>query len=263
MIAGGADRAIIGISLKMYMGFGQTVSWSERIADIARHHRAVADGLTELFVLPSLPAISRCIDIFAGSNVDVGAQNLFWDDVGPFTGEVSAAMLAEMGCSYAEVGHAERRRIFGESDGVVAAKAVAALRNGLTPVVCVGESTRTTPEQAARSCIGEVAVVVEAARAQGRSAPLVVAYEPQWAIGAAEPAPVDYIRQVCSAISGWLAGQPTATGSRIVYGGSAGPGLLGQLGGVVDGLFLGRRAHDPVAVAAILDEVFASRSTSR
>jgi triosephosphate isomerase len=68
---------------------------------------------------------------------------------------------------------------------------------------------------------------------------------------------VEHIQTVCRAISDWLAGQPDATGSRVVYGGSAGPGLLTQLGGAVDGLFLGRRAHDPAAVATILDEVWA------
>jgi triosephosphate isomerase len=259
VIAERAVPATIGISLKMYMGYEQTVRWCERISEIAEEHPAVAGGLAQLFVLPSFPTIPRCLEIFAGSGVAVGAQNLFWEDAGAFTGEVGGGMLSEMGCSYAEVGHAERRRIFGESDHVVASKAVAALRNGLTPVVCVGELTRMTPKQAARTCIRDVAVVVDAARIGLTPAPLLVAYEPQWAIGAAEPAPVDYIQHVCRAISRWLIGQPTAAGSRVVYGGSAGPGLLSQLGDAVDGLFLGRRAHDPAAVVSILDEVSASQ----
>ncbi|WP_396918408.1 triose-phosphate isomerase family protein [Mycolicibacterium sp.] len=250
--------ATIGISLKMYMGYEETARWCRRIADIAGEHPAVADGLTELFVLPSLPAIARCVDICAGSGVRVGAQNVFWEDAGAFTGEVSGAMLAEMGCSYVEVGHAERRRIFGESDDMIASKARAALRNGLTPVVCVGELERMAPEQAARLCISDVAAVLKAARAHVIPAPLIVAYEPQWAIGAAEPAPAEYIQEVCRAVRRWLSEQPAAQGSRIVYGGSAGPGLLSRLGGAVDGLFLGRRAHDPAAVVSILDEVSAA-----
>jgi triosephosphate isomerase len=247
----------IGISLKMYMGYEQTVRWCRAIAEIAEKHPAVAGGLAHVFVLPSFPAITRCVDIFAGRSVEVGAQNLFWEDAGAFTGEVSGAMLAEMGCSYAEVGHAERRRIFAESDRVVASKTVAALRNKLTPVLCVGEPTRTATDQAAQSCLGEVAAAVDAAVAAGLApVPLVVAYEPQWAIGAAEPAPVEHIQQVCRVLGDWLAGHPKATVSRVVYGGSAGPGLLTRLGDAVDGLFLGRRAHDPAAVATILDEVW-------
>ncbi|MCV7171397.1 triosephosphate isomerase [Mycobacterium manitobense] len=257
MTAAAHRPATIGISLKMYMGYHQTTRWCERIAGIADEHPVLADGLARLFVLPSFPAIPRCVDIFAGRRVDVGAQDLFWEDAGAFTGEVSGSMLSEMGCAYAEIGHAERRRIFGESDRIVASKAVAALRNGLTPVVCVGEPKRTTAEQAARSCIRDVNVVVDAAAAASMPASMVVAYEPQWAIGAGEPAPVDHIQRVCRAISGWLAGEPTATGSRVVYGGSAGPGLLSRLGDAVDGLFLGRRAHDPAAVVSILDEVSA------
>ncbi|WP_197383424.1 triose-phosphate isomerase family protein [Mycolicibacterium mengxianglii] len=253
--------ATIGISLKMYMGYEQTALWCTRIAEIADAHPAIAGGLAQLFVLPSFPTIPRCVEIFAGRGVDVGAQNLFWEDAGAFTGEVSGRMLSEMGCSYVEVGHAERRRIFGESDRIVASKTVAALRNGLTPVVCVGEPVRMTPEEAAGSCIRDVDAVVAAAGLMPAS--LVVAYEPQWAIGAADPAPVDYIQQVCRTISGWLAGQPNATGSRIVYGGSAGPGLLSQLGDAVDGLFLGRRAHDPDAVVSILDEVSVSARAAK
>jgi triosephosphate isomerase len=253
----------IGISLKMYLGYGQTQQWSERVAEIVQEHPAAVRGLARLFVLPSLPAIARCIDIFAGTGVGVGAQNMFWEDSGAFTGEVSGVMLAEMGCSHVEVGHAERRRIFGESDRIVASKALAALRNGLTPVLCVGEPERTTPAQAARFCLREVATVVKAAQDDAVPAALVVAYEPQWAIGAAEPAPVEHIGHVCSVLRTWLAEQPVAAGSRVVYGGSAGPGLLSRLGDTVDGLFLGRRAHDPDAVTAVLDEVSMSMGAAR
>ena len=107
-------------------------------------------------MLPSFPAIPACLEIFAGTPVRVGAQDIASDDGGAFTGEVSGSMLAELGCTHAEVGHAERRRLFGETDDVVAAKAVAALRNGLTPVMCVGEPERTTADLAAASCISEL-----------------------------------------------------------------------------------------------------------
>jgi triosephosphate isomerase len=246
---------VLGVSLKMYLNHQATVSWSERVAAIVREHPAIVDGSAELFVLPSFPAIPACREIFAGTGIRFGAQDLAAEDAGAYTGEVSAVMLAELGCTHAEVGHAERRRLFGETDDVVAAKAAAALRNGLTPVMCVGEVERTTPERAAQACISELGVVVDAARSGGLSAELVVAYEPQWAIGASEPAPVDYIVGVCRSISSWLASDPSTAGSRVIYGGSAGPGLLTRLSGDVDGLFLGRFAHDPGALKTILDEI--------
>jgi triosephosphate isomerase len=246
---------VLGVSLKMYLNHRDTVRWSEQVATIAGEHSAALGGSAELFVLPSFPAIPACLDIFAGTPVRVGAQDLAVEDGGAYTGEVSGAMLAELGCTHAEVGHAERRRLYGESDSVVAAKAVAALRNGLIPVMCVGEPERTTPEQAATTCIPELSVVVDAAGANGHPAQLIVAYEPQWAIGASEPASADHIAGVCRTISGWLADQPAAAGSRVIYGGSAGPGLLTRLGDSVDGLFLGRFAHDPNALKSILDEV--------
>lgn len=246
---------ILGVSLKMYLTHRGTVRWSEQVATVAGEHPAILGGTAELFVLPAFPAIPACLDVFAGTGVLVGAQDLATEDSGAYTGEVSGSMLAELGCTHAEIGHAERRQLFGETDDVVAAKAVAALRNSLTPVMCVGEPARTTPELAAQACIRELGVVVDAADALGLSAPLVVAYEPHWAIGASEPAPVDYIAGVCRSVRDWLAARPTTADSRVIYGGSAGPGLLTRLGDAVDGLFLGRFAHDPAALATILDEV--------
>jgi len=244
----------LGVSLKMYLGYQHTLRWAEQVAAIAGAHPAVQDGLTDLVVLPSFPALPAVYGVVAGTGVQVGAQNLSSYDQGALTGEVGAPMLAEIGCRYAEVGHAERRGLFGETDAVVAEKTLAALRNGLTPVLCVGEPARTTPTDAARTCIRQTAAAVVLAAAQSVPAPLVVAYEPHWAIGAAQPAPTEYIQQVCREVGNWLAQQSAMNGSRIIYGGSAGPGLLTRLGDAVDGLFLGRFAHNPAAIASILDE---------
>jgi triosephosphate isomerase len=246
---------ILGVSLKMYLTHRDTVQWARQVAEIARKHPAVLSGAAELFVLPSFPSIPACVEVFADSQVRVGAQDLATADAGAYTGEVSGRVLAELGCSYAEVGHAERRRLFAETDDIVALKVVAALRNSLIPVMCVGEPALTTPALAAQACIRELGVVVNAATTRGLPAQLVVAYEPQWAIGAREPAPAEYIAEVCRSISDWLAATRATAGSRVIYGGSAGPGLLTRLGDSVDGLFLGRFAHDPKALTAILDEV--------
>ncbi len=251
-----APAVTIGISLKMYFGHHQTLNWCRHLAAIAARHPAVTTGLAELFVLPSFPALVPAGITLADARVRVGAQDLAAEDAGPYTGEVSGAQLKEIGCVYAEVGHAERRRLFGEGDTLVAAKTAAALRNGLTPVLCVGELNRTSPAEAADRTVAELRRLLTTVDRDGptAAAQVVVAYEPQWAIGAAEPASVEHIRTVCAALAAWLADQPSFAGSRVIYGGSAGPGLLTSLGTDVGGLFLGRFAHDPAALEAILDE---------
>ncbi len=244
----------IGISLKLYFGYAETLRWCHQVAEIAADHRSVNSGAVELFVLPSFPAIPAAAGIFAGTPIGVGAQDLWSVDQGAFTGEVSGSTLAEIGCRYVEVGHAERRTIFGESPALVADKTAAALRNGLVPVLCLGEAERAPIEAAAVACEDELTSALTVAKASGLGGKIVVAYEPHWAIGAAEPAADDHILGVCAALRSALAEISDHPGSQVIYGGSAGPGLLSRLAGGVDGLFLGRFAHDPAALAAILDE---------
>jgi triosephosphate isomerase len=238
----------IGISLKMYFGRARTADWCGAVAEIARFHPAVIGDLARLVVLPSHPYLVEAGVLFASTPVRIGGQDLFWEDEGAFTGEVSGAQLRELGCEYVEIGHAERRRIFGEDDEMIAAKTAAAFRNGLTPLLCVGEERRSSVEAATATCVAQVDSALRATA--GR---VVVAYEPVWAIGAAEPAPPSYIAAVCTGLRAHL----SSTRGQVIYGGSAKPGLLTQLNGGVDGLFLGRFAHDPAAVATILDEVVA------
>jgi triosephosphate isomerase len=234
----------------MYFGYERTLEWCRAVAEAASAHPAVASGDVELFVLPTAPAIPAARAILAPARVGVGAQDLSWADEGAFTGEVSPAVLAELGCGYAEVGHAERRRLLGEDDAMVAGKTAAALRNGLTPVLCVGESERGSLDDAVEHCRRELAAVLNGAPA-GR---VIAAYEPHWAIGAPEPASPEHVSAVAEGLAEALASLPDREGSRVIYGGSAGPGLLSRLSPAVAGLFLGRFAHDPTAFAAVLDE---------
>jgi len=240
---------IIGVSLKMYFSHARTVAWVEEVAGILAKH-PVRDAVTAV-VIPQFPSIPACLD--TAGDLAVGAQDAATEDAGAFTGEVSAAVLAELGCRFVEVGHAERRRMFGDTDEVVAAKVHAAMRNGLTPILCVGEDDRLDPAGAAEVCIRQIRSGLSAASAAGISGDLVVAYEPLWAIGAPEPAHADHIRGVCAALRRYLEDVPGRTS--VIYGGSAGPGLLTQIADSVDGLFLGRFAHESSAVRDILDEV--------
>ena len=258
-----AGALTFGVSLKMYFGAEETLKWCRQVAEIARRHEAVVNGAADIFVLPSMPVIAQARDVFAGTGISVGAQNLFWEDKGAFTGEVSGVMLRELGCRYVEVGHAERRRLLGESNEIVAFKVAAALRNSLLPVICVGETERSDMEQASAFCITELSAALQYATNNRALGPIVVAYEPQWAIGAPAPAPPEHIRHVCRELRRWVASRsPGLPGSRVIYGGSAGHGLLSRLSHSVDGLFLGRFVHDPQAFEAILDEAAAIENRS-
>lgn len=244
-------RRIIGVSLKMYLGLAQTRGWMERLAMMAA--TGLPDGV-DLFVIPDFVSLRDARDALAGTTIMLGAQDVFWEDNGAFTGEISAPVLAEAGCRFVEIGHAERRRLFGETDAIVAAKTAAAVRAGLVPVLCIGEAEPMTPDLAVAECMRQFDAAtagIDPAR------DLVVAWEPVWAIGAAKPATPDFIRAVGSRLRTALAGR---SATRLIYGGSAGPGLLARLGDTVDGLFLGRFAHDIEALRQVLAEADAAPS---
>ena len=251
------SSVLLGVSLKMYFDHNRTRSWCTEVAQLARHHESVVSGAVTLVVLPGFTSLSTAMEIFSGTGVSVGAQDLFWEDRGAFTGEVSGADLADIGCTFVEIGHAERRSLFGEGPAVLARKLGAAARNGLTPILCVGEPTRGTPLEAAQACIEQLDAALTEITLTDRGMPLVVAYEPEWAIGAAEPAQADYVAAVAVLLRDWLGTRLGEGNARVIYGGSAGPGLLSELGGSVDGLFLGRFAHDATALGTILDEAAA------
>ncbi|WP_240423922.1 triose-phosphate isomerase family protein [Microbacterium halotolerans] len=238
------------MSLKMYFGHERAAAWFAEVAVRLRRHEAVSSGDVEVFVTPTYLQIPRAIEEFRYTGVRVGAQDVSPHEEGAFTGEVSAVELAEIGASIAEIGHAERRRMHGETDDVVAAKTRAALRNGLTPLVCIGESERLAPDDAAAAAIAQLR---RALRGSGAGS-IIVAYEPVWAIGAPEPAGTEHVAVVAAALRADLDSDRDRFGSSVIYGGAAGPGLLTALGDAVDGVFLGRFAHDPDALVDVLDE---------
>ncbi|MGA7149016.1 MAG: triose-phosphate isomerase family protein [Microbacterium sp.] len=244
------------MSLKTYFGHEQAVAWFAEVAQRAGEHIPVMSGDVQLFVIPTYLQIPAAVAAFAGTPVLVGAQDVSPFPPGAYTGEVTAAELAEVGVAYVEVGHAERRRLFGDTDTVTAAKAATALAHGMTPVLCIGEAEHLVSSLAALANVEQLAAGLEGVPA----GPVIVAYEPVWAIGAAESAPHDHIATVTRALRAALDANQARAGSRVIYGGSAGPGLLTSLGPSVDGLFLGRFAHEPEALFAVLDEAGALAS---
>ncbi|MCR1160823.1 triose-phosphate isomerase [Paenarthrobacter sp. UW852] len=243
------DVLYIGVSTKMYMGYAHSLAWLEQLVAEVDARPALAAGRVVPFVIPSFPVLPAAAPMTAGSPLLLGAQNCGWAD-GPWTGEVSPSMLAELGVGLVEVGHAERRRHFAEDDRVVALKVSAAVDAGLTPLLCVGEPNMVEPETAAETVFRQITSAVSAD--WSAAAKLVIAYEPVWAIGAPEPASAAYVSRVVAALRDSL-GQQGLGGLPIIYGGSAKPGLLPQLTGV-SGLFLGRFAHDATNFGLVLDE---------
>lgn len=232
----------LGFSLKLYFDRAATCVWTSALVEAVASRPTLSRGL-RVWVAPATPFLADVHAICSQSSVQVAAQNVDAHGRGAFTGGICAQDLVDIGARHVVIGHAERRAQ-GESDVDVAAKAAACTESGLAPVLCVGEPTRMPAPDAA-------AYVVDQARSigQGAESDWTIAYEPVWAIGAAEPAAPEHIRAVCDVVRASLPGVP------IVYGGSARPGLLQELAPSVDGLFLGRFAHDPSSFGPLLDDV--------
>lgn len=186
--------------------------------------------------------------------VEVGVQNIHWEPGGAFTGEVSAEMAREAGATLALIGHSERRHLFGETDEEVARKVEAAHRAGLTPLVCVGE----TLEQRRAGRVEEVilAQLDAALEVVDPDDPLIVAYEPVWAIGTGETATPDDAAAAHGALRARTRERGPVDPDRlaILYGGSVKPGNAAELMAApdVDGVLVGGASLDPVSFAAIV-----------
>lgn len=241
-------RPLIGTSWKMNLTATEATLWF----DVARPLLMPLAAERDLFVLPPFPALAAARSALAGSAIGWGGQDVHPEDHGAHTGDVSAPMLADLGCSYAEIGHSERRRDHGETDFIVAAKVRAALRWDLVPIVCVGERERG-PIAPARSIVEAELEGAFAGLHPDELDRVVVAYEPIWAIGegsaAADP---EHVTALHRAIDAWLATRG-ATRRRVIYGGSVDERNAAELlaSDGVAGLFVGRAALDPRRFAAI------------
>jgi triosephosphate isomerase (TIM) len=206
----------------------------------------------DVFVLPPFTAIWVAREVLSGTRVAWGAQDMHEDASGAHTGDVSAAMLIDLGCRYVEIGHSERRRDHAESDARIAAKVRAALDAGITPIVCVGESAPFALPVARSTVVRQLARSLAGVESQDLDK-VVVAYEPVWAIGAGSvAAPLDHVDAVQAAIAAWLI-RMGAQEPRVIYGGSVDTANAGCLLGLpaVDGLFVGRAALDPHTFSTI------------
>lgn len=176
----------------------------------------------EVLICPVFTSLYPMQELFKGSKVKIGGQDVFWEPRGAYTGEISPAMLLDAGCSYVIIGHSERRQIIGESNVIVNRKIKAAMEAGLNPILCVGETLQERENQRALEVVKEQLTESLQDIDLGEK-PLVVAYEPVWAIGTGVNASSDDAREMTGFIRKHLArlyNEEIAAATRILYGGS-------------------------------------------
>jgi triosephosphate isomerase (TIM) len=232
--------------------FVQKLAWT---LDDAKHDF----DAVEVALLPPYTDLRSVQTLVDGDKLSFkyGAQDLSQYDAGAYTGEISGAFLAKLGCSYVVVGHSERRQYHAETDELVNAKVKAAFKHGLTPILCVGEHLHVRQDD---KHVGHCEEQIQAALAgvtAKQAETLVIAYEPVWAIGTGEVATPDDAQEVCAAIRSRLAtlySADLAEGVRVLYGGSVKAanvaGIMEQAD--VDGALVGGASIDPAEFASVV-----------
>jgi triosephosphate isomerase len=209
----------------------KTVPESLDLAQAIRTGLSVPAQDVEVALLPPFTSLWPVSQTLKGSDIGVGAQNIYWEDRGAFTGEISPLMVSGW-CRYALIGHSERRHIFGESDEMVGRKVKAALRHGLRPLVAVGETLEEHDLGRTADVLGRQVPAALAGIDTAEGARLVVAYEPVWAIGTGKTATPEQAQSSCAMIrelAGKALGAEVAAGLRILYGGSVTPASAAEL----------------------------------
>ncbi|MDQ7839844.1 MAG: triose-phosphate isomerase [bacterium] len=225
---------------------------------------AVASGLADIaavdvVVCPPFTALAEVGRVLGGSPVELGAQDLHWESKGAYTGEISAAMLWDLGCTYVIVGHSERRRLLGEEDEAVGRKVAAAASGELIPILCVGESLDEREAGRTERIIQTQARIGTLGLASEQAAQIVVAYEPVWAIGTGVPATGAEADRIARLLREWLGEWfgDAASGIRILYGGSVTPETIGEFVNQpdVDGALVGGASLNAGTFSAIVRAV--------
>jgi len=202
----------------------------------------------EIVLCPPFTVLSSVKEVIKGSSIKLGAQNMYWEVRGAYTGEVSPTMLKDIGCNYVILGHSERRQYFGETNKTVNKKAKIAFSIGLIPIVCVGETLQQREKGETLTVIEEQVKTGLSGLTKEESKGLVVAYEPVWAIGTgktATPEEAEEVQRFIRKLLGQMFGKENAQAIRILYGGSINPDNISVLmscedidGGLIGGASL-------------------------
>ncbi len=211
----------------------------------------------DIIVCPVYTALSEVSDLLIDSNIFLGAQNVYWEASGAFTGEISPLMLKDAGCSHVIIGHSERRKYFNETDEAVNKRIKATQASGLIPIFCVGETLEEREENKTIEVI-EKQLKGGLEGFESEALPkLIIAYEPVWAIGTGKTATPQQAQEVHKSIRGWLKehySSETAENLRILYGGSVKPANIRELmqQGDIDGALVGGAALDSSSFVEIV-----------
>jgi triosephosphate isomerase len=248
-------RPLVAGNWKMHLTHLEAIALVQKIAFSLKETELEA---VEVVVLPAFTSVRSVQTLIDGDKLLLGhgAQNLSEHDQGAYTGDVSGPMLAKLGCTYVVVGHSERRHYHHETDQIVAAKVAAAYRNGITPILCVGEQEHVRDAGGhVQHCSAQLAAALADVSAE-QARTLVVAYEPIWAIGTGQVATPDDAQEMCGELRTVLAERYSgdlADGVRILYGGSVKAGNAAELmvKPDVDGALVGGASLDGDEFAAI------------
>jgi triosephosphate isomerase (TIM) len=247
-----ARRPLIAANWKMNKTIGEARAFCEALLPEVEGRAEAA----EVVICPPYLALPLVAQLCEGTGVGVAAQNMYYEESGAYTGEVSAAMLLDGGAGAVILGHSERRQLFGETDEALASKVPAALAAGLLPILCVGESeAQREGDETDRVLRRQVDAALSRVE-DARLADVVIAYEPIWAIGTGRTATAEQANDACGFIRSLIAARDGDAGERvrIQYGGSVKPAnaaeLLGQ--SEIDGALVGGASLDPDDFAAIV-----------
>ncbi len=253
-------KIYFGTNTKMYMTIAKTVNF---VTELQQRTKEISRDRVTLFVIPSFTALDAANRCISPERIRLGAQNMCWEDAGPFTGEISPLMLKEVGVQIVEIGHSERRHVFLETDEMENQKVRCALRHGLTPLLCIGETAEEKRHglsyEVLRKQLKHGLFGVTSRQARN----LMIAYEPVWAIGAkGVPAPKEYVSRQHAVIRALLVecfGRHVAESVPLLYGGSVNKENAVEIKRQdnVDGLFIGRSAWDAANFEEIIRKVLA------
>ena len=245
-------KKLIAANWKMYKTPDQTREFFRDFLPLVKDHTR-----DEITVCPPFIDLPAAVEATRASNISIGAQDVYWEKNGAYTGEICPEMLLAVGCTHVILGHSERRQYFGETDDIVNQKLKAALEAGLTPIVCVGEvleerEAGLTEDVLRRQCLRAFHAI-----SSKKAGKLVVAYEPVWAIGTGKTATPQMAADAHILIRGEAAkafGEEFAQALRILYGGSVKPDNAKTLMSEeeIDGALVGGASLEPKSFAAIV-----------
>jgi triosephosphate isomerase len=212
-----ARRKIVAGNWKMNMTPSQAVALVEELKPLV-----ASDDVDVVFCVPAIDIIPA-MKAAEGSNINIGAENMYFEDSGAYTGEIAANMLTDVGVKYVIIGHSERREYFAETDETVNKKVLKAIENGITPIICCGESLTQREQGITIDLVRQQIKIAFQNVSADQAKTAVIAYEPIWAIGTGVVATSDQAQEVCAAIRvciGEIYDGATAEAIRIQYGGS-------------------------------------------